>query len=142
MFPVTLILDYYGNFRLRITAGFGISDRQGLDKGIITSCTISVILFTRAVNMIVRLAEVECRSPLTTSAVHQPPIQTFMDDLTVTTRSRWIFQRLENLVILARIRFKPPKSRWTHSASHWQEPPSLPSHRSQLRASGSSLIAY
>lgn len=110
-----LILDYYNNFRLRVTAGSGTSDWHRLEKGIITGCTISVILFALAMNMIVKSAEVECRGPLTTSGVRQPPIRAFMDDLTVTTTSvpgsRWILQGLEKLITWARMSFKPAKSR-------------------------------
>lgn len=90
-----LILDYYSNFRLRVTAGSGTSDWHRLEKGIITSCTISVILFALAMNMIVKSA--------------------FMDDLTVTTTSvpgsRWILQGLEKLIAWARMSFKPATSR-------------------------------
>lgn len=110
-----LILDYYKNFRLRATAGSVTSDWHRLEKGIITGCTISVILFALAMNMIVKSAEVECRGPLTTSGVRQPPVRAFMDDLTVTTTSvpgsRWILQGLEKLIVWARMSFKPVKSR-------------------------------
>lgn len=78
-----LILDYYGNFRLRVTSGSITSNWHPLEKGIITGCTISVILFTLAMNMLVKAAEVECRGPLSKSGTQQPPIRAFMDDLTV-----------------------------------------------------------
>lgn len=110
-----LILDYYNNFRLRVTSGSVTSDWQRLGKGIITSCTISVILFTLAMNMVVKAAEVECRGPLSKSGVRQPPIRAYMDDLTITTTSvpgsRWILQGLEKLITWARMNFKPSKSR-------------------------------
>lgn len=60
-----LILDYYNNFRLRVTTWSGTSDWHQLEKGIITGCIISVKLFALAMNMIVKSAEVECRGPLT-----------------------------------------------------------------------------
>lgn len=63
------ILDYYNNFRLRVTAGFGTSDWHRLEKGIITGCTIPVILFNLAMNMVVKTAKSECRGPLTKSGV-------------------------------------------------------------------------
>ncbi|XP_041934289.1 LOW QUALITY PROTEIN: uncharacterized protein LOC121697073, partial [Alosa sapidissima] len=112
---IELILDYYSNFRLRVTVGSGTSDWHRLEKGIITGCTISVILFALAMNMIVKSAELEWRGPLTKSGVRQPPIRVFMDDLTVTTTSvpgcRWILQGLEKLITWARMSFKPAKSR-------------------------------
>ena len=46
-----LILDYYKSFKLRVT-----SEWHRLEKGIITGCTISVILFALAMNMLVKSA--------------------------------------------------------------------------------------
>lgn len=110
-----LILNYYENFRLRVTSGNVTSDWHRLEKGIITGCTVSVILFALAMNMVVKAAETECRGPLSKSGVRQPPIRAFMDDLTVTTTSvpgcRWILQGLERLIRWARMSFKPSKSR-------------------------------
>ncbi|XP_016087054.1 uncharacterized protein, partial [Sinocyclocheilus grahami] len=45
-----LILDYYNNFRMRVTSGSETSDWHRIGKGIITGCTISVILFALAMN--------------------------------------------------------------------------------------------
>ncbi|KAL1266763.1 hypothetical protein QQF64_002438 [Cirrhinus molitorella] len=110
-----LILDYYGNFRLRVSSGSITSDWHRLEKGIITGCTISVSLFALAMNMVVKAAETECRGPLSKSGTRQPPIRAFMDDLTVTTTSvpggRWILQGLKKLISWARMNFTPAKSR-------------------------------
>lgn len=96
-----LIMYYSDNFNLRITSEAVSSDQYWLKKGIITSCTILVTLFALALNM-VKSAEAECRGPKTKSGVWQPPIRTFMDDLTITTSSvlgsRWILQGLERLI--------------------------------------------
>ena len=65
--------------------------------------------------MLNKSAEVECRGPLMKTGVYQPPIRAYIDDLTVTTASvtgcRWLFRGLESSVSLARMRFKPAKSR-------------------------------
>lgn len=66
-----LILDYYNSFSLRVSAGYTTSEWHKLEKGIITGCTISVILFALAMNMLVKSAEVQCRGLLTKSAAHQ-----------------------------------------------------------------------
>lgn len=83
--------------------------------GIITGCTISVILFALAMNMLVKSAEPGCRGPKSMSGIRQPPIRAFMDDLTVTTESvpggRWVLKGLERLMGWARMLFKPTKSR-------------------------------
>ncbi|KAK0146619.1 Retrovirus-related Pol polyprotein from type-1 retrotransposable element R2 [Merluccius polli] len=64
-----LILDYYKSFKLRVT-----SEWHRLEKGIITGCTITVILFALAMNMLVKA---------------------FMDDLTSVPGCQWILQGLE-----------------------------------------------
>ncbi|KAL1267230.1 hypothetical protein QQF64_002905 [Cirrhinus molitorella] len=66
-----LILNYYSCFNLRVTSGATTSAFHRLEKGIITGCTISVILFTLAMNMLVKSAKVECRGPLSQSGVRQ-----------------------------------------------------------------------
>lgn len=109
-----LNLNYYEN-GLRVTFGNSTSDWHQLKKGIITGCTISIILFALAMNMVVKAAETECRGPLSKSGIRQPPIRAFMDDLTVTTTSapggRWIIQGLAKPISWARKNFRPAKSR-------------------------------
>lgn len=82
-----LILDYYSCFSLRVTSGTSTSAWHWLEKGIITGCTMLVILFALAMNMLVKAEEVERRGPLTKSGTWQPRIRVFMDNLTVTTTS-------------------------------------------------------
>ncbi|KAJ3610492.1 hypothetical protein NHX12_022584, partial [Muraenolepis orangiensis] len=110
-----LIADYYSNFRMRVSSGEITSSWHNVEIGIITGCTISVTLFSLAMNMLTKSAEPECRGPRTNSGQRQPPIRAFMDDLTVMTESvpgcRWILKGLEELVEWARMRFKPAKSR-------------------------------
>ncbi|KAJ3595782.1 hypothetical protein NHX12_005085 [Muraenolepis orangiensis] len=110
-----LIADYYSNFRMKVSSGAITSSWQKVEIGIITGCTISVTLFSLAMNMLTKSAEPECRGPRTNSGQRQPPIRAFMDDLTVMTESvpgcRWILKGLEELVEWARMRFKPAKSR-------------------------------
>ncbi|KAK0134481.1 hypothetical protein N1851_029910 [Merluccius polli] len=93
-----LIMDYYNSFSLRVSSGTTTSEWIKLEKGIITGCTISVIVLALTMNMLAKSAE-ECRRPLTKSSVQQPPIRAFMDDLTITTTSvqgsRWIRKGLE-----------------------------------------------
>lgn len=58
-----LILYYYSCFSLRVTSGTVTPASQQLEKGIITECSNSVILFAAAMNMLVKSVEVECRGP-------------------------------------------------------------------------------
>lgn len=106
-----LIMDYYNNFNLRFTSSTVTSERNQLEKRILTGCTISVMLFALAMNMLVKSAKPECRGPKTKSGIRQPPIKAFMDDLTKTTASvpgyRGILQGWERLTTWARMCFKP-----------------------------------
>lgn len=84
-----------------------------------TGYTTSVILFTLAMNMIAKSAEVKCGGPKTKSDTRQPPIRAFMDYLTIPTPSapgaRW---NLQGLVIRwARMGFKPSKCRVVENIS-------------------------
>ncbi|XP_041867113.1 uncharacterized protein LOC121656126 [Melanotaenia boesemani] len=110
-----LILDYYREFRQRVSTGSITSEWHRLEVGIITGCTISVILFALAMNMLVKSVKPECRGPKSRSGIQQPPILAFMDDLTVITESvpvgRWILNGLEKLVSWASMSFNPSKSR-------------------------------
>ncbi|XP_061101211.1 uncharacterized protein LOC133130563 [Conger conger] len=111
-----LIADCYNNFRMRVSSGATSSSWHKVEVGIITGCTISVTLFSLAMNMLIKSAEPECRGPRSKSGQRQPPIRAFMDDLTVTTESvpgcRWILKGLVKLVEWARMHFKPAKSRY------------------------------
>ena len=64
--------NYYQNFKMRISSNSSWSEWHELEKGIIKGCTISVVFFSLAMNMIVKAAEVECRGPLSKSRIRQP----------------------------------------------------------------------
>ena len=110
-----LIKGYYSNFQLRFTTNDFVTEWHKLKVGIITGCTISVILFATAMNLLCKSAEAECRGPVTVSGIRQPPIRAFMDDLTVTTKAvtgaRWLLTGLQDIISWARMEFKPTKSR-------------------------------
>ena len=86
---------------------------QRLEKGVVTGCTISIILFVMAINLIIKIAETEGRGPLSRSGIRQPSIRAFMDDMTVmTTRgmsAHWIIRKLDETIEWAGM--KPRKSR-------------------------------
>lgn len=100
---------------MRTSSGAVTSGWHKVEIGIITECTISVVLFSLAMNMLIKSADPECRVPKMESALCQPPIRAFMDDLTVTTESvpgcRWIVKGLEKRMEWARMHYKPAKSR-------------------------------
>ena len=110
-----LIKQYYSRFFIRFTYNKGKTKWQQLEKGIITGDTISVILFSSAINLTVKSAEKECKGPVMKSGVRQPPAKAFMDDLTIATthtvQTRWLLGGLEKLIKWARMKFNARKSR-------------------------------
>ncbi|KAL7875122.1 hypothetical protein SRHO_G00060920 [Serrasalmus rhombeus] len=89
-----LIADYCNNFRMRVSSGATTSSWDKVEIGIITGCTISVTLFSLAMNMLTKSAEPECIVRII-SGQSQPPIRVFMDDL---TGCRWILKGLKKLM--------------------------------------------
>lgn len=112
---IKLINNYYSDFKMRFTTSDFTTEWQKLEVGIITGCTLSVVLFSASMYVLVKAAEKECKGPVMSSGTKQPPTRAFMDDLTVTTKSliegRWMLNALETLIKWARMKFKPAKSR-------------------------------
>ncbi|CAC5364749.1 unnamed protein product [Mytilus coruscus] len=94
-----IVQKYFGGIQLRFTVDNKTTAWQKLEKGIVTGCTISPILFIMSMNIIMKAAERETRGPKTDSGIFLPATRGFMDDLTVTTSShiqeRWILSALE-----------------------------------------------
>ncbi|XP_060589724.1 uncharacterized protein LOC132744948 [Ruditapes philippinarum] len=110
-----LVTSYINNIHLRFSCSRFTTDLVPLEKGIVTGCTISVILFVMGMNMIIRAAERESRGPQTNAGIRLPPNRGFMDDMTITTethiQTRWILHALDETVSWAWMLFKPRKSR-------------------------------
>ena len=110
-----LTLTYYSNVNLQFSSQNFTTEWIALEKGIVTDCTISVILFVMGMNMILKAAERETRGPKTNSGIRLPANRGFMDDLTITTethiQARWILKALDETVTWARMVFKPRKFR-------------------------------
>ena len=111
----TMLQHYFDNFRMRFSVGNYNTAWQRLEVGIVTGCTISVVLFAATMNLLVKSAENIRRGPVTTSGIRLPPTRAFMDDLTITTKSviecRWMLEETQDLIEWARMKFKPEKSR-------------------------------
>ena len=110
-----LVRDYYRKVEVRFTVGEKMTRWQQVEKGIVTGCTISVVLFIMGMNLIINAAKRESRGPKTTSGVYLPSTRGYMDDLTITTKThvqaRWLLSALEKTATWARMKFKPKKSR-------------------------------
>ncbi|XP_052281123.1 uncharacterized protein LOC127878636 [Dreissena polymorpha] len=108
-----IINGYFSNIQLRFAVGEQSTPWIRLEKGIVTGCTISVVLFVMGMNLIINAAKRETRGPMTTSGIYLPSNRGFMDDLTVTTtthvQARWVLRALDETVTWARMKFKPKK---------------------------------
>ena len=111
----TMLRHYFDNFKMRFNVADYTTAWQRLEVGIVTGCTISVVLFSAAMNLLVKSAEKMSRGPILSSGVRQPPTRAFMDDMTITAKSVpeaiWMLEDLEVLITWARMKFKPTKSR-------------------------------
>ena len=91
-----MVLSYYHNIKVRFSTKAFTTTPQRVEKGIVTGCTISVVLFVMAFNILIQSAKSECRGPATRSGTRQPSIRAFMDDLTIITDraagARWILR--------------------------------------------------
>ena len=111
---INIIKSYFEKLKFRFTTTDFTTNWQRLEKGIITGCTVSVIVFLAAMNIMIKTAEKECKGPKV-NEIQQKPIKAFMDDLTINTvqpqGARWILSKLNELTAWARMSFKPRKCR-------------------------------
>ncbi|CAC5357420.1 unnamed protein product [Mytilus coruscus] len=75
-----MLQHYFNNFIMRFTVADYTTAWQRLEVGNVTGCTISVVLFSAAMNLLVKSADKMSRGPVMSSGVSQPPTRAFMDD--------------------------------------------------------------
>jgi len=107
--------SYLDGIKLRFSVGDQLTKWQKLEKGIVTGCTVSVVLFVMGMNLLINAAIRETRGPKTESGIYLPSSRGFMDDLTLTTpthvQARWMLTALTDFASWARMKFKAVKSR-------------------------------
>ena len=110
-----LIHSYYDNVSIRFTTKEFTTEFQKIEKGIITGCTLSVILFALTMTMLVSSVKGETKGPKTESGQLQEHTRLFMDDLATTTRTvtqtNHLLNALEDKMQWARLQVKPGKCR-------------------------------
>ena len=93
-----LIESYYSDVKIRFTTKEYTTNWQQVEKGIITGCTISVILFTIAMTMLVVSVKGETKGPKTSTGQQQRNSRLFMDDITTTTgtlvQTKYLLEKL------------------------------------------------
>ncbi len=110
-----MITSYLRGIKLRFQSAKFTTKWQPVEKGIVTGCTISPILFIMGMNLIISAASTKSRGPKTAAGCQQPVIRAFRDDLTVITptnvQARWVLAELDRMATWAKMVFKPKKSR-------------------------------
>ena len=84
---VSLVESYYSDVQIRFSTKGFTTEWQKLEKGIVTGCTLSVILFSLAMTMLVASAKNETKGPKTESGQRQENARLFMDDIATTTEN-------------------------------------------------------
>ena len=110
-----LVKDYYSKARIRFTTNKFTTNWQHVEKGIITGCTLSVILFALTMTMLVMSVKNETKGPKTSSGQQQVPIRLFMDDIATTTentvQTKHLLRKLIDKLKWANLMVKPEKCR-------------------------------
>ena len=110
-----LIESYYSDVKIRFTTKEYTTGWQQVEKGIITGCTISVILFTIAMTMLVVSVKGETKGPKTATGQQQRNSRLFMDDITTTTgnlvQTKYLLEKLMEKLKWAGLAIKPEKCR-------------------------------
>ncbi|XP_052223860.1 uncharacterized protein LOC127839510 [Dreissena polymorpha] len=108
-----IITSYLDGIKLRFTVGDQLTRWQRLVKGIVTGCTVSVVLFIMGMNLLKNAAQRETRG--LKSGIYLPSSRGFMDELTLTTtthvQARWMLTALTDVASWGRMKFKAAKSR-------------------------------
>ena len=72
-----IVRSYFGGMKIRFTVDDCITSWQRVEKGTVTGCTISPIVFLMVMGMVTRAADKETRRPNMDSRIHQPQISGF-----------------------------------------------------------------
>ena len=110
-----LVEAYYSNMNIRFTTKEFTTEWQRVEKGIITGCTLSVILFALSMTMLVMSAKDETKGPKTSSGQRQVSTSLFMDDIATRTetlvQTKYLLDKLVGKLKGAGLSIKPEKSR-------------------------------
>ena len=82
-----LVSSYYSKVHIRFSTKSFTTRWQRVEKGIITGCTLSVILFALSMSWLIDSVRKETKGPVTSSGQRQVNSRLFMDDITTTTET-------------------------------------------------------
>ena len=110
-----IVETYYANVNIRFTTKEFTTEWQRVEKGIITGCTLSVILFALTMTMLVMSVKEETKGPKTLSGQRQVNASLFMDDIATRTenlvQTKYLLDKLVGKLRWAGLSIKPEKSR-------------------------------
>ena len=110
-----IIEAYYDDIRIRFTTEKFTTEWQKVEKGIITGCTLSVILFALTMTMLIMSTSKETKGPKSISGTQQRNTRLYMDDITTTTetvtQTHYLLNMLSNMLDWGRMQVKTVKCR-------------------------------
>ena len=80
-----LVESYYADVKIRFTTRDFTTEWQKVEKGIVTGCTLSVILFALTMTLLVASAKKATKGPKSETGQRQENCRLFMDDIATTT---------------------------------------------------------
>ena len=109
------IAEYYQGVQIRFTTKEFTTRWQELEKGIVTGCTLSVILFALSMTWLLRTIKNETKGPTMDTGVIQSNARLYMDDIQTTTetavQTSYLLEELGTILCAARLEVKAAKSR-------------------------------
>ena len=111
----TLIAEYYSDVKIRFSTKDFTTEWQKVEKGIITGCTLSVIVFALAMSMLIAEVKRETKGPKTKSGQQQVNSRLFMDDIATTTetlvQTKYLLDKMAEKLDWAELEVRPEKCR-------------------------------
>ena len=95
---VSLVMLHLDRLKMTFTVVNFTTRWLRLEKGIMAGCTVSVIFFSTAMNLLLEAGGkvLECRGPVAVDGTRHPSCRAVMDDITVWTSSitgtRWVYK--------------------------------------------------
>ena len=112
---IAWVKDYYEGVFLRFTTKEFTTKWQKLEKGIVTGCTLSVILFALSMTWLLRSTKEVTKGPKMESGEVQSNARLFMDDIQTSTetvvQTAYLLGELGRILSAARLKVKTVKSR-------------------------------
>ena len=110
-----LVEAYYADVKIRFSTGEFTTEWRQVERGIVTGCTLSVILFALAMTMLVTAAKEETKGPTSATGQKQVNSRLFMDDIVTTTetvvQTSLLINKLIGKLDYAGLTVKPEKCR-------------------------------